>query len=98
MRTINIAGRELQYQTIWDCDEWGEWCWTEFYEGTIEVSKRRFPKFWTKQTVAEPKMIFKIDGANTEDPNLLKRWWNERILKELEILDRSAQIERGELI
>jgi hypothetical protein len=43
-------------------------------------------------------MIFKIEGANTEDPKLLKSWWKEKILIELEILDRSAQIERGELI
>lgn len=98
MRTINIAGRELQYQTIWDCDELGEWCSTEFYEGTIEVTRRRFPKFWSKQTVTEPKMIFKIDGANTEDPKLLKGWWQEKIMEELEILDRTSQIERGELI
>jgi hypothetical protein len=98
MRTINIAGRELQYQTKWDMDEVGEWCWTEFYEGTIEVTRRGFPKFWIKRTVTEPKLIFQINGANTEDPRLLKSWWEEKILKELEILDRSAQIERGELI
>jgi hypothetical protein len=98
MGTINIAGRELHYQTKWNCDEIGEWCWTEFYEGTIEKTKREFPKLWVSRTVTQPKMIFKIEGANTEDPKLLKSWWKEKILIELEILDRSAQIERGELI
>jgi len=98
MKSIRIQERELQYQTIWDCDEVGEWCWTEFYEGTVEVTKRKFPQFWKKYTVIEPRILFKIEGANTEDPRLLKSWWKKKIEENLEMLGRSNEIKRGELI
>ena len=99
MKTLNINGKTLQYQTFWDCNEWGEYAWTEFYHGTQKVIKRTgfLGLFGPKVEVEEPIYIFKID-EDSDNTRLSKRWWLEKITKELELVDRKDQLERGELI
>ena len=45
MKEITINGRTLQYQTLWDGNEAGEWCWTEFYDGTVKIKRKKFVFF-----------------------------------------------------
>lgn len=97
MKEITIQGRTLQYQTLWDCSEYGEWCWTEFYEGTVIVKKRK--RWWSKKTIEKiiPKKLFSIP-ADTKDERLSKHSWRVRILHELDLLNRLEQLKNGELI
>ncbi len=99
MKSVTIEGRTLQYETKWySMGEYGEYPVTIFYEGTETVTKRTgFLGLGPKVTKEVPKQIFKIheDSKNTE---LTKDWWKKAIEHELELLDRKAQIERGELI
>lgn len=98
MKSLEINGRVLQYETIHSVDLADELViYTEFYEGTEKVTSKKWG-FFGKETVEEkPKVIFVI-YEDTQDVRLTKRWWRERISLELEILGRAEELERGELI
>jgi hypothetical protein len=101
MREINIDGRVLKYQLMGDCDEYGTWEWTEFYEGTEIVTKTVrsgwFDLFGTRVQVEVPKLIFEIN-MSCDDDRITKEEWRERIIRELKLLNRREELERGELI
>ena len=44
-----------------------------------------------------PKYVFTIDEAIT-NPNKSKEWWQKELTKEIELLERKEEIERGEFI
>lgn len=101
MKEINIDGRVLKYQLMSDCSEHGSWDWTEFYEGTEKVTKRVrsgwLDIFGTPTEVEVPKFVFKID-MSCENDRITKDEWRNKILKELDLLNRREELERGELI
>ena len=101
MREININGRILQYRLMLDCSEHDSWDWTEFYEGTETVKKRVrssiFDIFGTIEYVEVPKLVFKI-WDSCESTRITKDEWRKKISRELDLLDRKAELERGELI
>jgi hypothetical protein len=101
MKEINIDGRILKYQLMCDCDEYGTWEWTEFYEGTEIVTKTVrsgwFDLFGTRVQVEKPKLIFTIE-MSCDDDRITKEEWRKRILRELSLLNRREELERGELI
>jgi hypothetical protein len=101
MKEINIDGRVLKYRLMSDCNEYDEWEWTEFYEGTEIVTKRVRSGwsdiFGTLVQVEVPKLIFEINMSCTND-RITKEEWKAKILKELALLNRREELERGELI
>jgi len=88
LKTITINGRTFQYKK----KQFGENVWTNFYEGT-ELKFRLF-KF---KKVEVPKVAFTI-YHDFNNPSLTKEWWRSEIEKQLILLNREEQIERGELI
>ena len=101
MKEINIDGRVLKYQLMSDCSEYDSWDWTEFYEGTEMITKR-VRSGWLDLTgtlvqVEVPKFIFKINRS-CDDDRMTKSEWRARITRELELLNRREELERGELI
>lgn len=97
MKEITINGKTLQYQTFWDGNEAGEWCWTEFYDGFKTVEKRK--RWWSKEKVTLEILneVFTIN-EDSQNPRITKDWWKKQIEKELELLNRSEQLKNGELI
>lgn len=94
---VNIDGRVLHYKCLSNIGEYGESHWTEFYEGTEKKYHRKYFFFGEKIETEKPKLIFTI----YEDCNCVKRtkgWWRERIIHHLELLNRSEELKRGELI
>ncbi len=101
MKEINIDGRVLKYQLMSDCSEYDSWEWTEFYEGTEMITKTVrsgwLDLFGTKVQVEVPKLVFEIN-MSCEDDRITKEEWRERIIRELKLLNRREELERGELI
>jgi hypothetical protein len=97
MKTIKIGARELQYQTL--CDEGldgSDVIYTEFYEGTETYKAKKYLIFGPVIEKEVPKLLFTIyEDSNNE--RLTKGWWREKILRELELVNRKEELERGEL-
>lgn len=97
MKTIKFKDREFQYRVCCSSSEYGDYYWTEFYDGNEEVIKKKWGLFGPKIHTTRPKYVFRIN----EDANCVrksKKWWNKRISEEIDLLNRKEEIERGELI
>lgn len=91
---ITIEGRDLYFEVIYS-DESQDY--TEFYEGTEIVTYKKWVLFGETITEERPKLVFTIDKAMS-DYGLTKEWWREELTKEIQLLERREQIERGEFI
>ena len=92
--TITIGGRTLTFEVylsrfIYD--------YTDFYEGTEKHTYKKWGLFGDTITEERPKCVFTIDEAIT-NPKKSKEWWEKELTKEIELLDRKEEIERGEFI
>lgn len=101
METIKIIfkgiERTLQYDFQYiDCHYDGFYR-TNFFEGTETITERKFWLFGPKITKEQPKMIFKLD-LDIRDINYTKKEIKNKIQRKLELLERGAEIERGEII
>lgn len=97
MKEITIGNRTLQFQVKCEANEAESYEYTEFYEGTETVSRKKWV-FWGKTITEErPKLVFTIysDICST---NLTKEYWRREINKKLELLDRRDQILKGEYV
>ena len=100
MKEITVNGRVFQYETFSKdfSGEFGEtYYWTEFYEGVTEKWVRKYIFWGEKVLKIVPTLRFTIP-ADSDNEFLPKSWWREKIEKELELLDRREQLEKGELI
>jgi hypothetical protein len=97
LRYIIIDDRTIYYKCFFDTSEWGNMHWTEFYEGTVKVTRKKYFIFGEEITVEEPKKIFTIN-ADCDCPQRSRGWWRDKIMHELSILERSEELKRGELI
>ena len=97
MKKVNIKGRELKYIVQYDCSEYGDYYWTEFYEETYTKTYKKYWLFGPTLTKEEPIVLFQL-SLNVEDEYYTKSDIRSRILRQLELLDRKEQIKRGELI
>ena len=98
MRSVEIAGRVFEYDTYFI--SYGEDVCSDpvtfFYEGTETITKRKWILFGPTIEVTQPKLVFKI-YADSNNTRLSKEWWREKILNEISLLERSEEIDRGEL-
>jgi hypothetical protein len=92
--TITIAGRTLTFE-VFLSDESNDR--TEFYEGTYTNTYKKWGLFGETITEEIPKLVFTIEEAIT-NPKKSKEWWQKELTKEIELLDRKGEIERGEFI
>jgi hypothetical protein len=92
--TITIAGRTLTFEVILS-DESNDR--TEFYEGTETHTYKKWGLFGETITEELPKYVFTIEEAIT-NPKKSKEWWQKELTKEIELLNRKEEIERGEFI
>lgn len=97
MKTIEINGRKIQYEVLYDVSEYGDTYETVFYEGTQIVSKKKYLLFGETITKEVPREIFRL-YFNIEDEGRTKSETRAIIERRLELLDRKAQIERGEIV
>lgn len=97
MKEITINGRTFQYKTIWTGGEYGKSPETIFYDGTESYVYRKYILFGKKIIGIKPREVFRIyDDSNSK--RLTKDWWRTQIEKEIELLDRASELEKGELI
>lgn len=101
METIKIIfnniERILQYDVQYvDCHYDGFYR-TKFFEGTEMITKRKFWLFGPEITKEQPKMIFSLN-LDIRDINYTKKEIKNKIQRELELLERGDEIERGEII
>lgn len=94
MKKITINGRTFEYEVTQD-----QYCYwhTNFYDSTIEVTKRKFIFFGPRYTVFEPKFVFKVYG-NIEDVRYTKEDVKKLINTSLALYDRKLEIEKGQII
>ena len=97
MKTIEINGRKIQYEVLYDVSEYGDTYETVFYEGTQIVSKKKYLLFGETITKEVPYEIFRL-YFNIEDEGRTKSETRAIIERRLELLDRKVQIERGEIV
>jgi hypothetical protein len=97
MKELTIQGKTLQYEIMDNTSEYGYNSWTEFYLGTTTRTYQRFGFFGKVMTEVKPKYVFTIH-RNIESKNYTKKTIRKLIETELELLDRAAEIARGEII
>ena len=97
MGKVNIIGRELKYIVQCVGSEYGDYYWTEFYEETYTKTYKKYWLFGPTLTKEVPIVLFQL-SLNVEDEYYTKSDIRSRILRQLELVDRKEQIERGELI
>jgi hypothetical protein len=97
MKSIDVNGRKIEYEVLYDCSEYGETYETIFYEGTEVKTRKKFLLFGEKIEKLVPKEIFRL-YLDIEDEGMTRSEARRKIERRLELLDRKEQIERGELI
>ena len=97
MKKITIDGREFEYKVFRDCNEHGDWEWTEFYQGTEIRKYKRFIFFGKTIKEVVPKLIFEI-SINIEDSCYTKEDIRKKLSRQVELLNRAEEINRGEII
>ncbi len=97
MKTINYHGREFQYDILEEVSEYGSYRYTEFYEGTEMVTKRKYWLFGPEITVEKTKLSFTL-YMDIEDEMYTKKDVRDKIRRKVELLNRKLEIEKGEII
>jgi hypothetical protein len=97
MKTLTINNRTFQYEIFEDSTEWGTYQYTEFYDGTITVTRKKYWLFGEKNTKTIPNHVFTIYN-DIEDKTYTKKQVRGWIERQVELLDREEEIERGEII
>lgn len=97
MKKITISGREFQYQNFWYESEFGDYAKTTFYQGTKTETYRKYWLFGPMITVEVPIEVFVFDD-DIESNRFTKEELRQKLEKKVKLLDRQAEIDRGELI
>lgn len=97
MKTLTINNRKLDYEISYHSSEYGESKWTEFYEGTITETHKKYWLFGKEITTIKPKKVFTI-WRNIESKTHTKKQVRDWIQHEVELLNREDEIRRGEII
>jgi hypothetical protein len=97
MKEINVNGRTFQYEVEAYAGEFGYYHETEFYEGYETYSRKRYFLFGDIVTISKPKWVFTI-YCDIESEHYTKSEIRTKIEKQVELLERKKQIERGEII
>lgn len=96
-KNISINGREFQYERCYHESEYGESTWYNFYEGYTTTTYKKYLFFGETITIKNPKLVFTV-YQNIESERLTKLEVRRILEKEIELLERKEEINRGELI
>ena len=95
MEEIKIGNRTLQFKVWCEVDE--GYNYTEFYDGTQIISRKKWI-FWGETITEEvPVLVFTI-YQDINDPTLTKEYWRCEIGKKVELLNRKDELSRKEYI
>jgi hypothetical protein len=97
MKTLTINNRKLEYKLFWHSSEYGDSEWTEFYEGTITETHKKYWLFGKEITTIKPKKVFTI-WRNIESKKHTKKEVRDWVQYEVDLLNREDEIRRGEII
>ena len=97
LKTLEINGISLQYLMFESTSEYGSNTFARFYMGNTTRTYRKYWLFGEKITVIEPKYVFTI-WRDIESKDYTKKQVRGWIEHELELLDREAEIRKGEII
>jgi hypothetical protein len=97
MKTLTINNRTFQYELCYHSSEYGNSEWTEFYEGTITETRKKYWLFGKEITTTQPKKVFTI-WQNIESKNHTKKQVRDWIEKQIDLLNREEEIKKGEII
>ena len=97
MKEITIGNRTLQFAVLCEANEADSYEYTEFYEGTETVTRKKWLLWGETITTEKPKLVFTI-YADINSSKLTKEYWRREINAKLELLDRRDQILKGEYI
>lgn len=94
MKTITIKGKEFQYQQFASHDYDGSTEYTDFYDGTVKETKKKYWFFGPEIISYKPKFVFRMNFL-IEDSSVSK----EELIKKLnQKVYRMNEIAKGELI
>jgi hypothetical protein len=97
MKEITVKGVKLKYKVSYSDISYEDIWYTEFYLGE-KVSYVKKYLFWgEKQKVISPKMVFVV-YYNIESPKFTKAKVREDLEREVELIFRQDEIDRGEII
>lgn len=77
--------------------EYGTYNYTVFYEGEETKTRNKYGFFGPLIVYTEPKKVFEI-GIDVTDPSYTKDDVRIRVLRQIELLNRQEEIDRGEII
>jgi hypothetical protein len=97
LKRIVVNGIELDYQLCYHSSEYGESEWTEFYIGTRIIARRKYRICGPIVTYEIPNKVFMLNFS-IENEHYTKKEVRSKIERKLELLNRKAEIERGEII
>lgn len=99
MKKLVIQGQEFQYKVETDYGNYdgSEYYWTEFYQGTEVVTRRKYFLFGAIIEKAIPKSVFRLN-FDIEDPIYTKEYVREKIEEKMKILSRKIEIENGQIV
>lgn len=97
MKQLIINGTTWFYKTICDVGEYGDTYETNFWKEEKDVTFRKYWLWGPWITKKKPVILFTI-YADSNDPSLTKAWWRREIEREVELLGRKAELNKGELI
>ena len=97
MGSVTIKDKTFHYTVQYDCSEYGDYYWTEFYQETYTKTYKKYWLFGPTLTREIPIILFKL-GLNIEDKCFTKKDIKERLDRQIELLEREEEIKRGEII
>lgn len=101
MYEIEVSGRKLNYKILYDVSEFGETYETVFFDKIMVNEKRwswrKFKFVETGKLVEEHKTLFCL-YFDLHDAAYTKKDIRNRLQREVELLSRAEEIERGEII
>ena len=97
MEKITINGRDFEYKVFSGTDEYGRYYETDFYQGVTIETHKKYIFFGPEITKEVPNKVFSFEG-NIESNSLTKEELRKILEKKVKLLDRQAEIDRGELI
>ena len=97
MKTLTINNRTFEYEIFHHSSEYGDSAWTEFYEGTMTETHKKYWLFGKKITTIKPIKVFTI-WYDIESKNHTKKQVRDWIQRQVDLLNREEEIRRGEII
>lgn len=97
MKTLTINNRTFKYKSFYGESEFGTHESTEFYQGTITKTHKKYWLFGSEITKIKPKLAFRI-WKDIENKGYTKKQIKDWIQHEVNLLDRAEEIRNGEII